>query len=216
MAAPPRSRPGCAACRSKTRRAQQLQNIATLPFVGPWVAVMPDVHLGIGATVGSVMPDARRDHPGRGRRRHRLRHGRGAHHPARRATCPTTSRSFAVRSSAACRSATARAASTAASPTASTRSWRSRAWWHGSTRSRARHPKIRSDKLDRQIGTLGGGNHFIELCLDEADARVGDAALRLARHRQPHRQLLHRAGAPATGATRARFPRAGPRPRVLP
>ena len=35
---------------------QQLRNITTLPFVGPWVAVMPDVHLGIGATVGSVVP----------------------------------------------------------------------------------------------------------------------------------------------------------------
>ena len=34
----------------------QLRNIATLPFVGPWVAVMPDVHLGKGATVGSVLP----------------------------------------------------------------------------------------------------------------------------------------------------------------
>ena len=35
---------------------QQLRNIAGLPFVGPWVAVMPDVHLGKGATVGSVVP----------------------------------------------------------------------------------------------------------------------------------------------------------------
>src|SRR6476620_7661990 len=35
---------------------QQLRNIAGLPFVGPWVAAMPDVHLGIGATVGSVVP----------------------------------------------------------------------------------------------------------------------------------------------------------------
>ena len=34
----------------------QLRNIASMPFVGPWVAVMPDVHLGIGATVGSVVP----------------------------------------------------------------------------------------------------------------------------------------------------------------
>jgi len=38
------------------RAREQLRNIATLPFVGPWVAVMPDVHLGIGATVGSVVP----------------------------------------------------------------------------------------------------------------------------------------------------------------
>ena len=35
---------------------EQLRNIAALPFVGPWVAVMPDVHLGKGATVGSVVP----------------------------------------------------------------------------------------------------------------------------------------------------------------
>ena len=34
----------------------QLRNIAAIPFVGPWVAVMPDVHLGKGATVGSVVP----------------------------------------------------------------------------------------------------------------------------------------------------------------
>ena len=32
-----------------------------------------------------------------------------------------------------------------------------------------KHRRIRTDKLDRQLGTLGGGNHFIELCLDEAD-----------------------------------------------
>ncbi len=34
----------------------QLQNIARLPFIHKWVAVMPDVHLGKGATVGSVVP----------------------------------------------------------------------------------------------------------------------------------------------------------------
>jgi tRNA-splicing ligase RtcB len=34
---------------------------------------------------------------------------------------------------------------------------------------RDKHPKIRPDKVDKQIGTLGGGNHFIEVCLDEAD-----------------------------------------------
>ena len=31
---------------------KQLRNRARLPIVGPWIAVMPDVHLGIGATVG--------------------------------------------------------------------------------------------------------------------------------------------------------------------
>ena len=35
---------------------QQLRNVASLPFVHRWVAAMPDVHWGIGATVGSVIP----------------------------------------------------------------------------------------------------------------------------------------------------------------
>jgi tRNA-splicing ligase RtcB (3'-phosphate/5'-hydroxy nucleic acid ligase) len=35
---------------------QQLRNIATLPFIYKHIAVMPDVHLGKGATVGSVIP----------------------------------------------------------------------------------------------------------------------------------------------------------------
>ena len=34
----------------------QLHNVARLPFVHKWVAAMPDVHFGIGATVGSVIP----------------------------------------------------------------------------------------------------------------------------------------------------------------
>src|SRR6516225_9790223 len=34
----------------------QLRNVAELPFVFKWVAAMPDVHWGIGATVGSVIP----------------------------------------------------------------------------------------------------------------------------------------------------------------
>ena len=38
---------------------QQLYNIAALPVVAPHVAVMPDVHLGKGATVGSVIPTVR-------------------------------------------------------------------------------------------------------------------------------------------------------------
>src|SRR5687768_12015836 len=35
---------------------RQLQNLAGLPFIHGHVAVMPDVHVGIGATVGSVVP----------------------------------------------------------------------------------------------------------------------------------------------------------------
>ena len=34
----------------------QLENVAGLPFIHSHLAVMPDVHFGRGATVGSVMP----------------------------------------------------------------------------------------------------------------------------------------------------------------
>src|SRR5687767_8972040 len=35
---------------------QQLLNAAQLPIIHKWIAAMPDVHYGIGATVGSVIP----------------------------------------------------------------------------------------------------------------------------------------------------------------
>src|ERR1700752_1229730 len=35
---------------------KQLLNAAQLPFIFRWIAAMPDVHWGIGATVGSVIP----------------------------------------------------------------------------------------------------------------------------------------------------------------
>src|SRR5271155_2761080 len=35
---------------------QQLTNAAQLPFIFKWIAAMPDVHWGVGATVGSVIP----------------------------------------------------------------------------------------------------------------------------------------------------------------
>ena len=35
---------------------QQLENVASLPFIHHHIAVMPDVHWGMGATVGSVIP----------------------------------------------------------------------------------------------------------------------------------------------------------------
>ena len=35
---------------------EQLERVARLPFIHKWVAAMPDVHWGLGATVGSVIP----------------------------------------------------------------------------------------------------------------------------------------------------------------
>jgi tRNA-splicing ligase RtcB len=56
---------------------QQLINTAKMPFIFKHLAVMPDVHLGKGSTIGSVIPTV-------GRGRHRLRHDRRAHHADRR------------------------------------------------------------------------------------------------------------------------------------
>ena len=35
---------------------KQVNNMASMPFIHKWIAVMPDVHLGKGATIGSVIP----------------------------------------------------------------------------------------------------------------------------------------------------------------
>ena len=34
----------------------QLKNMSQMPFIHKWIACMPDVHMGYGATIGSVIP----------------------------------------------------------------------------------------------------------------------------------------------------------------
>ncbi|HZX77400.1 RtcB family protein [Lysobacter sp.] len=148
---------------------QQLRNIATLPFVGPWVAVMPDVHLGIGATVGSVVPT------------------QGAIIPAAvgvdigcgMAAVRTTLRASDLPDDLSLlRNSIERSVPVGNGPGGDHRripdSVETRLAQSGLMARleviRRKHPKIRPDKADRQIGTLGGGNHFIEICLDESDA----------------------------------------------
>ena len=43
-----------AGCSEKTE--QQARTTSTMPFIHPHLALMPDAHLGLGATVGSVIP----------------------------------------------------------------------------------------------------------------------------------------------------------------
>jgi tRNA-splicing ligase RtcB (3'-phosphate/5'-hydroxy nucleic acid ligase) len=148
---------------------QQLQNIASIPFVGPWVAVMPDVHLGKGATVGSVIPT------------------KGAIIPAAvgvdigcgMAAVRTSLRANDLPDSLAqLRSSIERSVPVGNGPGGDHRrmpdSIETRLAQSGLVARldliKAKHPKIRTDKIDKQIGTLGGGNHFIEICLDEEDA----------------------------------------------
>ncbi|HEU0307064.1 MAG TPA: RtcB family protein [Lysobacter sp.] len=147
---------------------QQLRNIATLPFVGPWVAVMPDVHLGIGATVGSVVPT------------------KGAIIPAAvgvdigcgmAAVRTTLTANDLPDDLALLRNSIERSIPVGNGPggdhrripdSVETKLAQSDLMARLAA-IRDKHPKIRPDKVDRQIGTLGGGNHFIEICLDEAD-----------------------------------------------
>ncbi len=148
---------------------QQLRNIASLPFVGPWVAVMPDVHLGKGATVGSVIPT------------------KGAIIPAAvgvdigcgMAAVRTTLRADDLPDDLArLRGAIERAIPVGNGPRGDHRALPDGVQTHLARSNLAprlhaikdRHRRIRTDKWDKQIGTLGGGNHFIELCLDETDA----------------------------------------------
>jgi tRNA-splicing ligase RtcB (3'-phosphate/5'-hydroxy nucleic acid ligase) len=180
----------------------QLRNIASIPFVGPWVAVMPDVHLGKGATVGSVIPT------------------RGAIIPAAvgvdigcgMAAVRTTLRASDLPDNLAqLRSSIERGVPVGNGPGGEHRklpdSHETRiaesGLFAGLEAIKAKHRKIRTDKLERQIGTLGGGNHFIEICLDETDAvwvmlhsgsrgtgnLIGSYFIELAREHLAHRVL---------------------------
>jgi len=155
---------------------RQLRNVASLPFVHKHVAVMPDVHWGMGATVGSVIPT------------------RGAIVPA------------AVGVDIGCGMIAQRTSLVAGDLPDNLGPLRSeierrvphgrtnnggpgdRGAWHDLPQAIAdrvpetmsdkltalfdKHPGLRKQwKLDRvysHLGTLGTGNHFVELCLDEA------------------------------------------------
>ena len=158
---------------------EQLRNIASLPFIFKHIAAMPDVHLGKGATIGSVVAT------------------KGAIIPA------------AVGVDIGCGMNAVRLSLTANDlpdslvnvrgmiermvPVGHEYHNRSRlgSKWHvktdkllnnvnqqldpGMRKLLEKHPTIGKmgrdfeDRAYRQIGTLGGGNHFIEICLDEND-----------------------------------------------
>ncbi|WP_329401150.1 RtcB family protein [Streptomyces melanogenes] len=147
---------------------QQLRNVATLPWI-KGLAVMPDVHYGKGATVGSVIamhgavcPAAvgvdigcgmsavktsltANDLPGdlsrlRSKIEEAIPVGRGMHDSA---VDPTRFFGFA------------------------TAGWDD--FW-GRFEGVADAVKFREERAVKQMGTLGSGNHFIEFCLDQSDA----------------------------------------------
>ena len=160
---------------------------------------MPDVHLGIGATVGSVIPTLRAIIPAAVGVDIGCGMMAAAHHAARERPARQPGAAALRASSAPCRTA------------APTHGGRDRGRWeHAARRGRRRpgrrwcdefdahrarqHPRSRTRTTASTSARSGTGNHFIEVCLDEDGPRVGHAALGLARRRQPHRHPLHRAG----------------------
>ncbi len=145
---------------------QQLRNIASLPFIHGHVAAMPDVHYGIGATVGSVIPTMGAIVPAAvgvdiGCGMAAVRTTLTSHHlPNNLANLragiekvvPVGRRDFGI------------------DPTkAADKVWY-RDFKRGLEAIQEKHPKVGTRKPPvGQIGTLGGGNHFIEVCLDTED-----------------------------------------------
>jgi tRNA-splicing ligase RtcB len=152
---------------------QQLVNAAQLPFIYKWIAAMPDVHWGVGATVGSVIPT------------------KGAIIPAAVGVdigCGMMAVQTDLNASHLPDDLKhIRAAIEAAVPHGRTNhggagdrgAWhdipeRNQQVWGNELKPRydailAKHAKLDRGNHANHLGTLGTGNHFIEVCLDEAD-----------------------------------------------
>ncbi len=148
----------------------QLLNVAQLPIVHQWVAAMPDVHWGLGATIGSVIPTIAAVIPA----------AVGVDIGCGMMAVETSLRANDLPDDLkAMRSAIERAVPHGSSPRRSRDkgSWSTppsraeKAWAEmegGYQGIIVKHSKLDRGKHIQQLGTLGGGNHFIEVCLDEA------------------------------------------------
>src|SRR5262245_21252568 len=151
---------------------KQLRNVAQLPFIFRWIAAMPDVHWGIGATVGSVIPT------------------KGAIIPAA-VGVDIGCGMIAVQTTLNARDLPdnlkkIREAVETAVPHGRTDNGRrnDRGAWHdiparnaevwatlkpAYDNLRQKHPTLKRGNDVNHLGTLGTGNHFIEVCLDESE-----------------------------------------------
>lgn len=152
---------------------RQVENAANLPFIHKWISVMPDVHAGKGATVGSVIPTVDVIIPAA-------------------VGVDIGCGMMAVKTSLNARDlpdslSNVRLAIEQAVPHGRTNNggmndkgaWNEipeiveNAW---STMDMdlydivKRHPKLSEANACRHLGTLGTGNHFIEICLDTTDS----------------------------------------------
>lgn len=157
---------------------KQLQGIARLPVVWPHVAVMPDVHLGIGATVGSVVPTRAAIIPaaagvdlGCGMAAVRL--NIDAKHLPDSLAAMRTAIEAAVPHGRTNNGSSGDRGAWSDVPRDVDVVWNgARVRYEGESMRAAyeelcvRHPKMRAYNTVGHLGTLGTGNHFIEVCLD--------------------------------------------------
>lgn len=152
---------------------RQLKNIAQMPFIHKWVAVMPDVHLGKGATIGSVIPTV------------------GAVIPAA-VGVDIGCGMMAVKTSLKAKDLPdslleLRLAIERAVPHGRSKRMRggrdkgawcdipedvAQAWLPLMAKFdvlQQKHPVLKNTNNVKHLGTLGTGNHFIEVCLDETE-----------------------------------------------
>jgi len=143
---------------------EQLIRVSRLPFIYRHVAVMPDVHLGIGATVGSVIPTVKAIVPAA------VGVDIGCGMVAREIGLASEDLPDNLRP---LRDAVESAIPVGREgykelPDEVAEAWQSTDLSTGYRWLTERHEKVAGRQHpSSQLGTLGGGNHFIEVCLDE-------------------------------------------------
>ncbi len=152
----------------ETAARRQLENAARLPIVFRHIAAMPDVHYGIGATVGSVIPTLRAIIPA----------AVGVDIGCGMIACKSTLTATDLPDNLGpLRSAIERAVPHGRAPGRSDPgAWQklpgvvNHAWAELEpefTDLCRDYPKLEKTNHIQHLGTLGTGNHFIEVCLDE-------------------------------------------------
>ncbi len=147
---------------------QQLLNVANLPIVYGHIAAMPDVHKGIGATVGSVIPTLSAIIPAA------VGVDIGCGMNALRLSLDARQLPDSLQRVRSAIEAAVPVGFSQHSPGGHTGAGTGSHRLGGRLKHIAeKHPAITrmqkrfEDTWRCQLGTLGGGNHFIELCLDE-------------------------------------------------
>ena len=148
---------------------KQVRNVASLPFIYKWVAVMPDVHWGIGTAVGSVIPTKKAIIPAA------VGVDIGCGMMAVKTTLQASQLPDNLRP--------IRTAIEQAVPHGRTNHGGKgdRGAWHNIPKHHlaewaslkpeydnilSKHPKLDRGNDVNHLGSLGTGNHFIEICLD--------------------------------------------------